>query len=142
MDLDAIYADVFGGSGSFVGNPNESVVDHIEKEAKACFNGNGGGNLEAKVVLSLGMRLAAENFMVAKIADADFVSGITRNQTPQLLQRFESDFSSETEAIGTLRKVVLMTPENIHLNAFMYEPILDTSDDSLRSLYSDVRSLK
>ena len=34
-----------------------------------------------------------------------------------------------------------MTPENIHLNAFMYEPIPDMSDDSLKALYSEVCNL-
>jgi len=28
--------------------------------------------------------------------------------------------------------VVLMTPENIHLNSFMYEPIIDMSDEHLK----------
>lgn len=28
-----------------------------------------------------------------------------------------------------------MTPENIHFNSFMYEPILDMSDEHLRRLY-------
>jgi len=32
-------------------------------------------------------------------------------------------------------------PENIHLNSFMYEPIIDMSDVALRGLYSDVKSL-
>ena len=35
-----------------------------------------------------------------------------------------------------------MTPENIHLNSFMYEPIMDMSDEHLRQLYSDVLNLK
>jgi len=30
--------------------------------------------------------------------------------------------------------VMLMTPENIHLNSFMYEPIVDMNDDQLRRL--------
>jgi hypothetical protein len=34
-----------------------------------------------------------------------------------------------------------MTPENIHLNSFMYEPILDMSDDRLRSLFRKVQAL-
>jgi hypothetical protein len=34
-----------------------------------------------------------------------------------------------------------MTPENIHLNSFMYEPIVDMSDESLRKLYTDVSAL-
>ena len=140
-DLDKIYTDVFGTNGSF-GDPEEPVVNLIEMEAKACLSANGGGDLETKVVLSIAIRLAAERFMVAKIADVDFVSNITKNQTQELLKRFERDLSNETDAISTLRKVALMTPENIHLNAFMYEPILDMSDDSLRALYSEVSKLK
>jgi hypothetical protein len=34
-----------------------------------------------------------------------------------------------------------MTPENIHVNAFMYEPIIDMSGDHLRSLFADVSKL-
>ena len=34
-----------------------------------------------------------------------------------------------------------MTPENIHVNAFMYEPLHNMSADSLRTLYSDVKNL-
>jgi hypothetical protein len=32
-----------------------------------------------------------------------------------------------------------MTPENIHINSFMYEPILDMGDDELRKLYKTVK---
>jgi hypothetical protein len=32
--------------------------------------------------------------------------------------------------------VILMTPENIHLNSFMFEPIIDMSDEHLRKLYN------
>ena len=64
------------------------------------------------------------------------------NQTKKLLRKFEEVFPAETAAIKTLKTVVLMTPENIHLNAFMYEPILDMSDDHLRKLYADVVGLK
>ncbi len=34
-----------------------------------------------------------------------------------------------------------MTPENIHLDSLMYEPILKMSDDHLRALYQDVSKL-
>jgi hypothetical protein len=34
-----------------------------------------------------------------------------------------------------------MTPENIHVNSFMYEPIIDMSDVALRELYSQVKGL-
>ena len=35
-----------------------------------------------------------------------------------------------------------MTPENIHVNSFMYEPIVDMSDDHLRKLYGKVLELE
>ena len=38
-------------------------------------------------------------------------------------------------------KVLLITPENIHLNSFMYEPILDMSDEHLRCLYTETLAL-
>ena len=140
-ELDKIYQDFFGRQGGFP-NKDESVVDMIEREANDCLSTNGGVNFEHKIVLSIGIRLRAERFMSNKITDAAFLASIEKNQTPHLLKRFENDFSDEVETIKTLRKVVLMTPENIHLNAFMYEPILDMSDDSLKSLYREVCELK
>lgn len=37
--------------------------------------------------------------------------------------------------------VVLMTVENIHVNSFMDEPIIDLSDTALRELYARAKSL-
>ena len=79
--------------------------------------------------------------MVKKINDATFVASITANQTEKLLARFKQLFSTDAVAINTVERVVLMTPENIHLNSFMYEPILDMSDEHLRKLYEDVLAL-
>ena len=44
-------------------------------------------------------------------------------------------------AIETIQQVILMTPENIHVSSFMYEPILDMSDEHLRKLYQGVMAL-
>ena len=35
-------------------------------------------------------------------------------------------------------EVNLMTPESIHLNSFMYEPIIDMSDWALKQLYKNI----
>jgi len=34
-----------------------------------------------------------------------------------------------------------MTPENIHFNSFMYEPIIDMSDGHLKQLYDKLDKL-
>ena len=78
--------------------------------------------------------------MISRIADPAFLAAIRGNQTTALLSRFRSQYPQDS-AIGVVDKVVLMTPENIHLNSFMIEPILDMSDEHLRKVYSDVRAL-
>jgi hypothetical protein len=40
-----------------------------------------------------------------------------------------------------LEEVSLMTAENIHLNSFMYEPLIDISILQLKKLYSILLSL-
>ncbi len=79
--------------------------------------------------------------MVAKINDAKKVDAIAANQTTKLLALYQACTQCDAAAVRVIQRVVLMTPENIHLNSFMYEPILDMSDDHLRSLYSDVSKL-
>jgi hypothetical protein len=140
--LDDIYKRLFPTITGNYSNPGALVIDLIMLEAGACVQAQAGANFENKIVLAIAIRLTAEQFMVKKIADAAFVGAIKRNQTTALLKKFKNDHSGEIDAIKILNGVVLMTPENIHLNAFMYEPILDMSDDHLRHLYTDVAALK
>jgi len=140
-DLDAIYKNVFGGNGNY-GAGNKTVIDAIHQEAKECIKANESINFENKIVLSIAIRMDAEEFMVRKIADPAFVNAIGFNQTPKLLEKFKEKFGAEITTINVIQRVLLMTPENIHLNSFMYEPILDMSDEHLRKLYLEVLALK
>lgn len=97
--------------------------------------------LEGKIVLSIAIRLKAEEFMITKINDDAFVKNIESNQTQELFKKFKENFSSKIEAIRTIGLVNLITPENIHVNSFMYEPILDMDSAKLKALYLDVKSL-
>ncbi len=138
--LDQVYDRLFGPSGQAAPDSAASVVDLVHQTAKECLKADEGVNFENKIVLSIAVRLGAEQFMVDKIADAAFVAAIDSNQTPKLLTKFKEKFPGSA-AIEIVQKVVLMTPENIHLNSFMYEPILDMSDEHLRKLYKDVLAL-
>ena len=114
----------------------------IDAEARSCMTAAAGINFENKIVLAIAIRIGAERFMIGKIDDATFVSGIKSHQTQALLTRFRALFGDERDTLKVLDRVILMTPENIHLNSFMYEPIVDMSDEHLRRLYQDVQSLK
>lgn len=140
-ELDTIYTSVFGTNGASA-NGKSPVIDIIHHEATECLKAEDGINFENKIVLSIAIRIATEKFMVQRIDDATFLSSIDSNQTFKLLKKFKELFSDEICAIKTIQQVILMTPENIHMNSFMYEPILDMSDEHLRKLYEDVLSLK
>ncbi|MBP9121414.1 MAG: hypothetical protein KBF59_11180 [Ignavibacterium sp.] len=97
--------------------------------------------LENKIVLAIAIRLKAEQFMVTKINDEAFWKSITTNQTFSLIEKYKTKFQAEIATIELLEQVNLMTPENIHLNSFMYEPIIDMSNQHLKQLYTDVSKL-
>ncbi len=97
--------------------------------------------LEDKIVLAIGIRLKAEEYMWSNVTDQTAISG---NQTGKLFGRYKDEFendSSHENAIKTLERVNIMTPENIHLNSFMYEPILDMGIHELKELHTDVCAL-
>jgi len=136
-DLDGVYFRLFGAAAQ---SPDqaESMLNIIDTEARACLQAADGINFENKVVMSIAARLQAERFMAAKINDDAWLTTVSANQTPALMKRYRNLFSAEAENLRVLQRVMLMTPENIHLNSFMYEPILDMSDQHLRHLYQDV----
>ncbi|SFO41759.1 hypothetical protein SAMN04487859_1479 [Roseovarius lutimaris] len=117
-----------------------SVLDLVYQEADGCLQDGDAANFENKIVLSIATRLRAEQYMLGRINDPSLPGDIAGNQTTELLKRFRHDFPGDV-AIPTMDRVVLMTPENIHLNSFMYEPILDMSDEHLRKIYGDVTAL-
>jgi hypothetical protein len=138
--LDAIYNAICATTGTSV-DQSKLIIDLIVEQANECLGVGAGLNLENKIVLAIGIRMVAERFMATKIADSHFVAGITANQTQTLIDRFKRQFPNDSESVRVLDQVALMTPENIHVNAFMYEPIVDMSDDHLKRLYRDVTKL-
>lgn len=122
-------------------DPNKHVVDLIYEVAEQIYNDTSEVvDLENKIVLSMAIRLKSEYYMVREINDNSFWTGITKNQTFELIKRFKTNFSARTNEISLLEQINLMTPENIHLNSFMYEPILDMANNHLKQLYNDTKT--
>ncbi len=140
-DLDEIFNTECNTPGASAG-PERLIIELIDTAADECLKAAPGLNLENKVVLAIATRLRAERFIADKLNDAAFLAGIDRNQTQQLITKFKKEFSAEIDTAAVLDRVALMTPENIHLNSFMYEPIIDMGEDHLRELYSDVKALQ
>lgn len=139
-DLDTIFIGLFGGSKSFCA-PSDSVVDLVLTQARNAVSAPQGINFENKIVLSIAIRLLAEQYMEAAIGDPTFFSSITSSQTQVLHKEFKDRGLGTAEQRKVLDSVLLMTPENLHVNSFMYEPIIDLADEHLRKLYHDVLAL-
>lgn len=140
-DLENIYNTLFPGRNIKLKNSTKKVIELIFELADECLKATECINLENKILLSIAIRLKAEKHILSKISDKREEN---ENQTRKLIQRYIDEFKgqqSEEENIKLLKRVNLMTPENIHINSFMYEPILDMSDENLKNLYSDIKVL-
>lgn len=126
----------------------EITIEFIIKKWKILASSNWAGlNLENKIVLSIAIRLLAEQYMIEKIKleeptlNTDDIEWI---QTFKLYEKFITYYwwdVSYKQILNTLKNVLLVTPEIIHLNNFMYEPLIDMSDNELIYLFNDIEIL-
>ncbi len=100
-----------------------------------------GLNLEDKVLLSIAIRLQAEILAINKLRalknDENYWCQ-SKNQFGSLMKEYAS-LAPSTPELRTLEKVSITVSSNIHLNSFMYEPILDLTVEHLVNLYQEVR---
>lgn len=117
---------------SFSITENLIVVDEFFKEANKIKKEN--IDLDCKIILSIAIRLKAEKFIKEKMKNDD----LDNKKTHELIDCFKKKFKGSTEEIKILEEVQIMTPENIHINTFMYEPILDMTSEELKGLYTEI----
>ena len=117
------------------------IMDVLASEAdKICGDSEHKGlNLTDKILLCMAIRIKAERFMIDKLQqkDSDYWCEET-NQYGHLLTAVESLNLPE---IRLLDQVRITVSSNIHLNSFMYEPIVDLNLESLINLYQKVSIL-
>lgn len=96
--------------------------------------------LENKILLAIAIRLETEMFLQSVLlthGHTNFEStGVQTREWSKLADPYLSPKQREIVA-----SVNLMTPESIHINSFMYEPIIDMSDWMLKELYANVMQL-
>ena len=141
-NLKPIFKKILKSGTDSISDTSENFLDTLEKVASS-IRGDTEDNmkLEEKITLAIAIRLEAEIFILTKINNSD---DIEKNQTYELIKRYQDQYrndSKKSDILKTLEKVLLMTPENIHINSFMYEPIIDTSGWHLKELYKEIKNL-
>ena len=141
-DLAADYSKILSGIPTLQFNDNELVLNRIQFVAEEiATSGEDHIELEEKIILAISIRLIAEDYMLRRLDDPDWEEP-SSNQTRELFDQFSANFGSEADVIAILDQVNLMTPENIHINSFMFEPILDMSSGHLYRLFDDIKELR
>lgn len=142
-ELCEIYKKILADKATLTLLPADKTVVSVllEEAEKIASSTDDHIELENKIVISIAIRLIAEKHMIRRINNQDFVDAISQNQTIELLREYKKNALGTSDEIERLEQVNLMTPENIHLNSFMYEPILDMGSAHLRALYAGVKQL-
>ncbi|MCD7754974.1 MAG: AAA family ATPase [Firmicutes bacterium] len=97
--------------------------------------------LDNKLAVSIASRLKAEQFLKNKITGEGLAcSDSASNQTREWFNTAVPFLTHEQQII--IEDLNLMTPESIHLNSFMFEPLIDVSDWSLKELYRQIQALQ
>lgn len=113
----------------------------LDSIATSILGDNDEVSLENRLVLSIASRLTIEAFMKRKIEEhIGTCPDAEGNQTREWFN-ISRPFLTDSE-IEVIEEVNLVTPENIHLNAFMYEPLIDVSIWNLKDLYNRSKALK
>lgn len=131
------------------------VIDKIYAIADGITSSD--AQLEHKIIMAIAIRHKAEEYMLGKISSHigelswkgknDIITGTVSEfmahlnssgtQTRELFKAYKQVGAKDT--IKILEEVNIMTPENIHFNSFMYEPILDMDINELLNLYQKVK---
>lgn len=97
-------------------------------------------DLEDKLIVAIACRLKAELYMIKNLP-AERVESINKNQTQALYQMCKESGLDAT-ILKLLNRVNLITPEHLHVNSFMFEPLVDMSMNNLIDLYQKLSSLE
>jgi len=139
-DLWNVLKTSFGLPDLIIDDDSKLIIEMIKETADdICSNMTDEVSLENKIVLAMAIRLEAEIFL-EKVLDTNGIDkSCSSNQTRKWANRAKQHLSVDEARV--IDNVNLMTPESIHINTFMYEPIIDMSDWVLKQLYEDVKQL-
>ena len=104
-----------------------------------CSESATGVSLINKITLSIAIRLKAEFFLRDVLVSNGIDIICESNQTREWANRANDKLSDKDRLI--ISEVLLITPESIHVNAFMYEPLIDIPNYQLIDLYKNCKLL-
>jgi len=99
-------------------------------------------DIQNKITLSIAIRLLAEEYLRKKLLEAGISEReleVQGTQTGKWTGMYKTTLPNDTNR-NIIEKVNMMTPEVIHINSFMFEPIIDMSISHLIDLYKQCKN--
>ena len=94
-------------------------------------------DIVSKTILSIACRLKIEEKIVGN--NFKLIEDIDSNQLAQLKEKYKKDLTDDV--LRLIDNVQISTPEFIHCNSFMYEPLVDIDGKYLFDLYDKIKRL-
>ena len=117
-------------------NTNKSYIETL-KEVVNKFKTIDDNNIVKKTILAMYLRIVLEEKIIQE--DYSLLDGINNFQLARLQDLYSTKLSNKTNNL--IEKVQLSTPEFIHGNAFMYEPLIDIKAKYLMEIKEELDSL-
>jgi hypothetical protein len=97
--------------------------------------------IEDKLALAIGLRILSEHYMYNLLLKKKFITQqiASKMEIGKLFDLFERKFPNNKN-LSNLRLSKIFCPPDIHLNSFMFEPIVDYDISRMRRLYIDLWS--
>ncbi len=131
-DLWAVISQYVNGEATAFGT--ESYYDTVQAIATDISIDYDDTSLENKLIVSIASRLRAEKYLKQVIvAHEGTCADSTSNQMRDWYEKAKQYLTDEEKRL--MDDINLITPESIHLNAFMYEPLIDVSIWTLNDIF-------
>ena len=145
-DIQDIFNKYWLRDSSFANEREDEYIYGILMNEANKIDNNEKVEIDNKLILTMAIRLKSELYMKNRILSnlpdgQEIIDKIysEKNQTGNLFREYKNNINDEV--VKVLETVVMITPANIHLNSFMFEPILDMSINQLFDQYNKVKNL-
>lgn len=100
-------------------------------------------NLHYNLLMAMATRIQAERYMKSKLTTKQIDEAKNSHSvfTRKLYGILKDEGKEDVAVMELLDEVNIITPEHIHVNSFMYEPLLDIAFDEVKELYVEVSKL-
>jgi len=141
-EVKTIFDEVAKASqDTVIGFGDDNYLTALREEGEAVMTDPNEVDIVNKLVLSMAIRFKAEEYMQSVLTEEQLSElRPNKNRTAELLNVLKKYHGTDMEKECLLmNKVLMLTSENIHINNFMFEPLVDISILHLKKLYGDVK---